>query len=121
MIPLRGLSMSAMRKNEIDTIRVITRNTMNSAPLRRMQKPIRRLQQRAMLSIRDHAEGGIRFHHAACVYPCEFNTSFIPETASAVRGDGCKLADLSTVVHNSACSWAVSAFTRLSSSSWRIL
>src|ERR1700722_6911031 len=114
-MPLRGLSMSAMRKNEIDTISVMTRNTTNSAPLRRMQKPMRRLQQRAMANIRNHAEGGIRFHHAACVYPCEFNTSFIPETVNAVSGVGCKLADFSTVDHSSACSWAVSVFTRVSS------
>ena len=26
---------------------------------------------------------GIRFQKAACVYPCEFNTSFMPATANA--------------------------------------
>jgi hypothetical protein len=31
----------------------------------------------------------IRFHHAACVYPCEFKASFMPETGSAIVGAGC--------------------------------
>ena len=41
---------------------------------------------------RDHQRPGatgIRFHQAACVYPCEFSTSFMPATANAT--DGCRL------------------------------
>src|SRR6185369_2071687 len=47
-----------------------------------------------------HAGVGMRFHHAACVYPCEFNTSFMPEIASATSGVGCAVRDR-TADHNS--------------------
>ena len=43
----------------------------------------------AIATISPHAAIGIRFHQAACVYPCEFNTSFMPETARAHHG--CRL------------------------------
>jgi hypothetical protein len=101
MRPPRGLSMSAIRKNEIDTISVRTRNTTEPASVRWILKPISRLQQRAIASIKAHAATGIRFHHAACVYPCEFNTSFMPETTSAAKGVGCEAAGRRTVDHSS--------------------
>ena len=62
----------------------------------------------AIATIRAHAAIGIRFHQAACVYPCEFNTSFIPETASPITGVGCASAGTWTADHSSACSRAVS-------------
>src|SRR5438046_1088314 len=39
-----------------------------------------------MAAISAHAARGMRFHHAACVYPCEFNTSFMPEITRAATG-----------------------------------
>ena len=44
----------------------------------------------------------MRFHHAAWVYPCEFNTSFMPETARAITGVGCAKAGACTADHISA-------------------
>ncbi len=41
----------------------------------------------------------MRFHHAAWVYPCEFNTSFMPETARATTGVGCATAGACTSDH----------------------
>ena len=52
-----------------------------------------------MAIIRPHADGGMRFHHAAWVYPCEFSTSFMPATASAITGVGCAKAGASTADH----------------------
>jgi hypothetical protein len=43
----------------------------------------------AITAIRPQAASGIRFHQEACVYPCEFNTSFMPELAKATTGVGC--------------------------------
>ena len=48
--------------------------------------PANRLQKRAINNIRAQAATGIRFFHAASVYPCELSTSFIPETARVVNG-----------------------------------
>jgi hypothetical protein len=42
------------------------------------------------------ADRGIRFHQAACVHPCEFNSSFMPETAKATTAVGCVAAGAST-------------------------
>ncbi len=55
-------------------------------------QPTNRLQHMAIAAIRAHAAPGMRFHQAACVYPCEFNTSFMPETARATIGVGCAVA-----------------------------
>jgi|SRR5689334_15870857 len=38
--------------------------------------------------IQAHPSAGMRFNQAACVYPCELSTSFMPETASATTGLG---------------------------------
>ena len=59
--------------------------------------------------ISPHAACGIRFHHAAWVYPCEFSTSFMPATASAITGVGCATAGALTADHSSVCSCAVLA------------
>jgi len=42
----------------------------------------------AIAIISPHAAVGIRFQKAACVYPCEFNTSFMP---AMTRANGCRL------------------------------
>ena len=57
----------------------------------------------AIAAISTHAAGGIRFHHAACVYPCELSTSFMPETAKAITCVGCAMAGARTADHSSAC------------------
>jgi len=46
----------------------------------------------AIATIRLHAAIGIRFHQAACVYPCEFSTSFMPETIIPTINVGCAAA-----------------------------
>ena len=66
-----------------------------------------------MAAIRAHAACGIRFHQAACVYPCEFSTSFIPTTATAEIGVGCAIAGPRTAAHSSFWSGAVCAVDRL--------
>src|SRR5271156_4468442 len=86
MSPPRGLSMSAISRNEIDTSKGRTSKRSECdlwAPY-----PANRLQNRAINSIRAQADGGMRFFQAASVYPCEFSTSFIPETARVVNGVG---------------------------------
>src|SRR5215472_2433144 len=102
MTPVRGLSMSEIKKNAMDTaigkIRKIRR------PVRWAPYPIRKLQQTAMTNINPQAGIGMRFHHAACVYPCEFRTSFIPETRRAKTAVGCILVPGLTADHNSFCS-----------------
>jgi len=62
-----------------------------------------------MIIISAHAAVGMRFHHAAYVYPCEFNTSFMPEIARASTALGCVAAAGRTADHNSFCSSDVSA------------
>ena len=47
--------------------------------------------------IKPHAAIGMRFHQAACVYPCEFNTSFIPQTTRATMGVGSATAGASVL------------------------
>src|SRR5882762_1510792 len=51
-----------------------------------------KLQLTAITAIIPQAATGIRFHQAACVYPCEFSTPFIPETTRATTGVGCASA-----------------------------
>ena len=94
----------------IGTIRNIRRS------VRRAPYPINKLQPRAMATINTHAERGMRFHHAACVYPCEFNTSFMPEMARATIGVGWAAAGARAADHSLDCSSAVSALTF---ASWR--
>ena len=53
----------------------------------------------AIAIINPHADVGMRFHHAAWVYPCEFNTSFMPATARAIKGVGCAKAGDCTADH----------------------
>ena len=107
MTPLRGLSISAMRKNAIDVI--IGRIKSTRVPLPTSLYPRRRLQAIAIASIRAHAPIGMRFSQAAWVYPYEFRTSFIPETTSAIAGVGCATAARDAVDHSSFCRTAVSA------------
>ena len=64
-----------------------------------------------MATIRPQAAVGIRFHQAACVYPCEFSTSFMPETTRATTGVGFAAAGTRTADHSSACNCAVRALT----------
>src|SRR5580765_5003576 len=97
--------MSAISQNAMDTANGRIRNIR--ASLRRAPYPISKLQQKAIVTINPHAGVGMRFHHAACVYPCEFNTSFMPEMARATSGVGCAVRDR-TADHNSFWSSAVS-------------
>src|SRR5579872_4671490 len=112
MTPSRGLSMSEIRKNAMDTATGAIRN--RGRFVRCATYPINKLQLMATAAISTHAAMGIRFHHAACVYPCEFNTSFIPETARATVGVICAPALGRAVDHNSFCNSAVSALTFVS-------
>src|SRR4029078_8847273 len=98
MKPPRGLSMSEIRKNAMDTATGTMRKMRRS--VRRAPYPIRKLQQKEIATIRTHAAIGMRFHHAACVYPCEFSTSFMPETTRASGGVGCAAAPGSTEDHS---------------------
>src|SRR5580658_4919123 len=104
MKPPRGLSMSAMRRNEMDTTRGSTNNRPDFGPAVCAPYPINRLQETAIDIIKVQAAVGMRFHHAACVYPWEFKTSFMPETARAITGDGCATAGFCTADHISFCS-----------------
>src|SRR5579863_872885 len=103
MKPPRGLSMSAMRRKEMDTTRGRTNNRPDFGPAVCAPYPINTLQEMAIAIIKVQAAVGIRFHHAACVYPCEFSTSFMPATASAITGDGCATAGFWTADHISFC------------------
>src|SRR5258705_7421792 len=100
MTPPRGLSMSAMRENEMDKTSGRIRSRNASALASRARYPTNTLQQMAIATIRAHAAIGMRFHQAACVYPCEFNTSFMPDTAMATRGVGCAAAGAWTADHS---------------------
>src|SRR4029077_19938983 len=98
MVPPRGLSMSEIRKNAMDTVAGTIRNIRRS--VRCAPYPISKLQQTAMAAISAQAAIGMRFHHAACVYPCEFSTSFMPETTRARGGVGCAAAPGKTADHS---------------------
>src|SRR5215469_1531624 len=116
MTPVRGLSISEIKKNATATAIGKIRNNRRSvlcAPY-----PISKLQQMAMTNINPQAAIGMRFHQAACVYPCEFRTSFIPETARATIAVGCAAASFPTADHNSLCSLAVSEL--IFSTLWRL-
>src|SRR5277367_100786 len=102
MAPCRGLSMSAMRKSEMD--RAIGKIRKSQGLLPYARQPVKRLQKMEIAITRVHAATGIRFHHAACVYPCEFNTSFMPATMRAATGVGCAAAGVSTADHIWVCS-----------------
>ena len=107
MTPVRGLSISEIKKKAMDTAIGKIRNIRR--PVRWAPYPISKLQQMAMTNINPQASIGMRFHHAACVYPCEFRTSFIPETARATIAVGCAAACVPTADHSALCSLAVSA------------
>src|ERR1017187_4484637 len=65
MNPLRGLSMSAMRRKDMETTSGSMKSMMPFAL--RAPYPTSTLQQTAMAIIKAHADDGIRFHHAAWV------------------------------------------------------
>src|SRR5262249_14321018 len=65
--------------------------------------PISKLANTAIAYISAQAPNGILFHHAACAYPSEFNTSFIPDTTSARIGVGCAFAVAEAAVQRSSC------------------
>src|SRR6476661_10872520 len=90
IIPPRGLSISAIRKKDTDSASGNTKR--RTGPVRCELYPTNRLPQIAKKPIRAQAGGGIRFHHAACVYACEFNVSFMASTASAVTAVGRAIA-----------------------------
>ena len=82
MKPPRGLSMSEIRKNAMDTA---------TGTMRKMRRSVRL----CTVPDQDVATEGDSHHQAptprlecgstmrACVYPCEFSTSFMPETTRA--------------------------------------
>jgi len=67
MMPRRGLSISAMRKNASETTRGRTQRNPDFRVAFLASKPTIALAQIAMVAIKHHAAAGIRFHHAACV------------------------------------------------------
>jgi hypothetical protein len=79
MAPRRGLSMSEIRKNAIDTAIGAIRNMRRSA--RCAPYPIRKLQQMAMATINAHAAIGSRFRRSARVYAtCQIPQSSVAAT-----------------------------------------
>ena len=90
MTPARELSMSAIRKNGIDTI--TGKMTRVAALLRFSLRPSSRLPAIAINSIRRQAAAGMWNREASSVWISEFRTSFIPVTASAVMGVGVNAA-----------------------------
>jgi hypothetical protein len=93
--------MSAISMSAMDTTSGRTRR--NRAPdfVLRQPKPTSKLPHMAIAVIKTQAANGIRFHQAACVYPCEFNTSFIPNIARTTMGGGCAPVGARTIDHNS--------------------
>jgi len=65
--PQRGLSMSAMRRNAIETTSGRTRSKIDFGLSFLAPKPTSNLEQMAIATIKPHAAIGMRFHHAACV------------------------------------------------------
>ena len=55
----------------------------------------------AMTAMKLQAPSGRRFHHSACVQPCEFSTSFIPSTTCAAIGVGFAAAKARTAAQSS--------------------
>src|SRR5580704_10278415 len=113
--------MSAIKKNEMDTTRGVTTKRIGLDSIRREPYPINRLQQIPMAAIRAQAAVGIRFHQAACVYPCELSTSFIPESMSDASGFGCASAGPRTADHRFVCSCEVAALISCSRRASRVL
>jgi hypothetical protein len=89
MTPPRGLSMSAISRKEIDTTSGTTSDRMPSSLGLRV--PVTKQQITAEGNCRHQTPSaiGIRFHQAACVYPSEFDTSFMPVTTRVTIGVGC--------------------------------
>ncbi len=104
MMPGRGVSMSAISMNAMEVKRGRIRSNLVSNLTPRELYQTNRFLPTAIAIIRPHAAIGIRFHQEAWVYPCELNTSFMPETARATTGVGCTLAGSRTADHNSLCS-----------------
>ena len=69
MAPPRGLSMSEIKKNAMDTTIGTTSSVRQSASMCAVSL-INKLQLTAIAAIIPQAATGIRFHQAACVYPC---------------------------------------------------
>ena len=65
MTPCRGLSMSAMKKNEMDS--TIGRMTSNQGLEWRALYPVSVQEHIAIMNISSHAPSGMRFHQEACV------------------------------------------------------
>ena len=65
MKPPRGLSMSAIKRNDMDTTRGRTNSRADFTPALRAAYPTKRLQQMAIVIIKPQADFGMRFHHAA--------------------------------------------------------
>ena len=64
MEPPRGLSMSEIRKNAMDTAIGTIRNSADRSDVHRN---LSTRSQMAMAAINTQAATGMRFHHAACV------------------------------------------------------
>jgi hypothetical protein len=86
--------MSAIRKNAKEATTGTIKGT--KTPPLCSRDPRSRLEKTAISSIMVHAALGIRFSQAAWVNPCEFRTSFMPETARAVTGVACAVAARTT-------------------------
>ena len=93
--------MFAIKANEIDTTSGRTRKQLAFASPRRAPYPTNRLQQIAIAVMRPQVAIGMRFNQAACVYPLEFKTSFMPVTTVVSTGVGCAAAGTRTVDHRS--------------------
>jgi len=105
MKPWQGLSISAIRKNEIETTSGSTsnRNLVLSCEI----CPTSRLQKMAIVTTRHHAANGNLFVQAASVKPREFHTSVTPETARATVGVGWFAAIACTIDQMSVCNHEV--------------
>jgi hypothetical protein len=68
-----------MRKKEIDA--ASGKITNKRILVRCAPYPISKLLATAIAVNNTQASSGMAFHQAAYVYPCEFRTSFMPETA----------------------------------------
>src|SRR5271155_125409 len=89
--PPRGLSMSAIRKRDTETVRG---TTSNSSELKRLApNPSVTLAPTPIITISHHAGIGIRSSQAAVVVSAELSTSFMPEATSAATGVGSAAAN----------------------------
>src|SRR5438477_11797150 len=94
MIPLRGLSISAIRKNEIAIATGNTESKREDFPCAWYSS--RALQNVAVKSRRIEAAIVMRFGQAAAEYPSAFKTSFMPDIPSAEIALACVLVAGST-------------------------